>query len=422
MEEQVLFHVSGIDVHPSSQQFPLTQPSSHHSRTPTTRKGRGDERISWLRHDRRASTANSKLLCLLIFLTCCISLTSATSYYIDEEMVEEREVEPLESTFARLARSGTILVDQSPPPIPVGEWSEDPVPESNDHDLKPRDGTNSSSSASTANTTLKTSISSSATAAASTTVTSIPADTTASASPLPSPFDIGFSGNITSDCQSFMNSMLSNATFKTCLPFSLLLQNSASFFQVEKSLVRVTQTLDYSCAANVTECSNLMSAFASNLTTSDACASDLSSENPLVQQAHLGLLAYKPLYSASCLRDPATSAYCFAEAITNASNSADSYIYFLPLNISLVGGSQPTCDTCLKNTMAIFEAATADRSSALASDYVSAATQVNVNCGPTFVNASLAAAAVSSASTRATHPGNMGLFTLVLVLASWLLL
>jgi hypothetical protein len=190
---------------------------------------------------------------------------------------------------------------------------------------------------------------------------------------------------------------------------------------VEKSVVRITQTLDYSCAANVTSCTDLMTSFASNISTTDACATDLSSQNPLIQQAHSGLLAYKPLYTASCLRNPLTSAYCFADAITNASNPASSYIYFLPLNNSLVGGSQPTCSTCLKNTMAVFEAATADRSSALASDYVSAATQVNINCGPGFVNASLAAATTSSAPARATYPGSVGLFTLVLILASWFL-
>jgi len=163
-----------------------------------------------------------------------------------------------------------------------------------------------------------------------------------------------------------------------------------------------------------------MSTYASNITSSDACASDLSSQNPLISFAHLGLLAYKPLYTASCLRNPATSAYCFADAITNASNPADSYIYFLPLNTTLVGGSQPTCDACLKNTMAVFEAASSDRSSALASDYVSAAMQVNINCGPGFVNQSLAAAVVSGAQP----PGpisNVGLFAFVVLVASWLL-
>jgi hypothetical protein len=194
-------------------------------------------------------------------------------------------------------------------------------------------------------------------------------------------------------------------------------------FQTEKSLVRITQLLDYSCAANLTTCSRLMSSFASNITTTSACAADLASQNPMIQQAKLGLLAYKPLYSASCLRNPTTTAYCFADAITNTNSSADVYVYYLPLNISLVGGSQPTCTSCLKNTMNVFEAATSDRSSALASDYPAAAAQVNVNCGPSFVNASLAAAVTSGATASMTGPTNFhaGLFTIMLLLATWIL-
>ena len=166
-----------------------------------------------------------------------------------------------------------------------------------------------------------------------------------------------------------------------------------------------------------------MASFAANISSTASCGSDLTNQNPLIQQAHLGLLAYKTLYTASCLRNPTTSAYCFADAITNTSSPTDSYIYFLPLNVSLVGGSQPTCDACLKNTMAVFEAATSDRTSALASDYVSAAMQVNVNCGPGFANASLAAAVTTSSSARShsTFGGNVGMFAFLLLIASWLL-
>lgn len=184
--------------------------------------------------------------------------------------------------------------------------------------------------------------------------------------------------------------------------------------------MKITETLDYTCAANFTQCSTVMAQYAKNITTSDACSADLTSENPLISYARLGLLAYQPLYRASCLKNPSTSAYCFADAITNASSPADSYIYFLPLNTTLVGGSQPTCDVCLKQTMAVFEAATSDRSSALATDYVSAAMQVNVNCGPGFVNASIAAAATSG--SQPSQPlSNVGIFALVVLVASWLL-
>jgi len=74
----------------------------------------------------------------------------------------------------------------------------------------------------------------------------------------------------------------------------------------------------------------------------------------------------------------------------------------------------------LKNTMAVFEAASSDRASALASDYVSAAMQVNVQCGPSFVNQSLAAAVQSSGRMDTVNPG-VGMFALALLVGSWLL-
>jgi len=221
MEDQVqtLFGVPvPLVVHPSEPTS--SQHSSHHVRTPT----RKNEPCSWL-HRHQPSLQISQLFLVLILFTCCISGSSANSFFIDEQMVESPRVEALESTFARLARSGTILVDQSPPPVPVGEWNQNAVPDAAE-DLRRRAESSSSSTASSrssssATTTLKTSTS--ATASASTTA-SIAVASSTSTSDLPMPFDLGFSGNITSNCQSFMNSMLSNTTFKTCLPFSLLLQ------------------------------------------------------------------------------------------------------------------------------------------------------------------------------------------------------
>jgi len=69
--------------------------------------------------------------------------------------------------------------------------------------------------------------------------------------------------------------------------------------------------------------------------------------------------------------------------------------------------------------MAIFDAATANRKSAIASDYIAAATQVNVQCGPNFVNATLAAA--SSSSSSALEPSNMGILALGILVLGWLL-
>ncbi|RAL60061.1 hypothetical protein DID88_000687 [Monilinia fructigena] len=235
---------------------------------------------------------------------------------------------------------------------------------------------------------------SSSTLASSDTSSGLASAATGSTSSLPTLFDSGFTSNITSTCSSFMMDFLANETFKSCLPFSLLLQNSNSFFQASKSLVRITQTLDASCSANQQECSTLMTSLASNITSPSACSTDLLAANPLVTQARLGLLAYTTLFTASCLKDSSNGAYCYAQAVTNSSSPTDSYIYYLPLNVSLPGGSQPTCNECLKTTMAVFEQAGSVRTSAIAGTYIQAAGQINVQCGPGFVNASLPAATV----------------------------
>ncbi|TVY81546.1 hypothetical protein LSUE1_G006993 [Lachnellula suecica] len=358
-------------------------------------------------------------LLFFTFLICCVPLCSA-SPYIEEQLVETTDDVPETPglTLDRLAKSGVILVDQAAPPNGL-HWTLATVQD----DLKRRDdpfgnAATASSSAASAKSTAKHTSSSSV---APTATPSGIATATSSMSSLPSPFDSGFSANISATCNSFMTGMLGNSSFQQCLPFSLLLQNSVSFFQAEKSLVKITQVLDATCAANVTTCTTLMTSFASNITQTAACASDFSSQNPLIQQARQGLLAYKPIYQASCLKDASTNAYCFANAITNASSPSDNYIYYLPLNISLPGGSLPTCNSCLQNTMAVFEAASADRGSALASDYVDAAMQVNVNCGPNFVNTSLASPVKAGAPSSAYLHSNTGLLALVLVLASWLM-
>jgi hypothetical protein len=78
----------------------------------------------------------------------------------------------------------------------------------------------------------------------------------------------------------------------------------------------------------------------------------------------------------------------------------------------------PSCNNCLQQTMGVFEAASSDRSTALASDYVNAAQQVNVMCGANFVNASLAAPVKAGAQSLGS---NTWMLALVLVVASLLL-
>ncbi|KAL8672349.1 MAG: hypothetical protein Q9168_003169, partial [Polycauliona sp. 1 TL-2023] len=184
-----------------------------------------------------------------------------------------------------------------------------------------------------------------------------------SGSPLPRPFDTGLGNNYTSpSCPQFINSFLRNETFTSCLPFSLLLQNSMSFFSVTKSLSTVTRALDATCKAMPQTCTPLMSTLATQLRQDANCAADYRREQPLVLAAYSGLVTYEPLYKAGCARDPSPpNNYCFANAITNISSPQDSYPYYLPLGIPLPGGSQPSCTGCLKETMRIFNEAAADK-------------------------------------------------------------
>ncbi|KAL8869395.1 MAG: hypothetical protein Q9174_004300 [Haloplaca sp. 1 TL-2023] len=230
-----------------------------------------------------------------------------------------------------------------------------------------------------------------------------------SASSLPRPFDTGLGNNYTQpNCPVFINSFLRNETFTSCLPFSLLLQNSMSFFSVTKSIPTITTTLDATC--NVPDepaCNTLMSSIASDLRSEDTCASDYTRQQPLVIAAYNALVSYEPLYRAGCERDNEGN-YCFANAITNRTSPTDAYPYYLPLGIGLPGGSQPTCSTCLQRAMGIFQEAGGKKSGqVLQETYPAAASMVNQACGPGFVEST-----IENARTAGQNSGAAGALSL----------
>jgi hypothetical protein len=177
------------------------------------------------------------------------------------------------------------------------------------------------------------------------------------------------------------------------------------------------RVLDASCTANVTFCSSYLKTVARNLTSAANCADEYNNGNSVVNMAYQGLMAYETLYSTTCLQDPETSMYCFANAVTNLTTASNVYIYFLPLNMTLPGSATPGCDWCLQQTMGIFQSSTANRQQSIAWTYQSAARQVNTICGPEFVNDTLPAAVLSSAAWIAA-PAWAG--TVVLVAAAML--
>ncbi|CAN8097023.1 unnamed protein product [Discula destructiva] len=256
--------------------------------------------------------------------------------------------------------------------------------------------------------------------------TSSPSTTAApaSSSPLPTFFDGGLSNNFTeSSCPSFINSMIAAQEFQACYPISLLLPGSQSFYEAEKSLVSISSVLDHSCAANVTSCATYFAGVASNLTKSENCGNDYSLGNPTVNSAYLGLIAYQVVYSATCLKDDATQSYCFGNAVTNTTYGTEAYFYFLPLNSSLPGATQPMCGGCLQDTMSIYHVATANRQQPIADTYGDAATMVNEMCGSGFANTTLADAITTSGAVAPGRgrPPLLLLVTAALVAAaSWL--
>jgi hypothetical protein len=182
--------------------------------------------------------------------------------------------------------------------------------------------------------------------------------------------------------------------------------------------------LDATCAANVTVCDSYLSDVAAKLIDTATCGDDYEAENQVVVQAYIGLKAYQPLYSVGCLKDAQSSAYCYANAVTNTSTTGNTYLYYLALNISYPSTTPdlPSCNQCNKETMLIYQAATAHRSSFIATTYESGAEQVAAACGISFANVTLAAAvSYGTHSTPISRPVFVLLVSLfVIMFSSWI--
>ena len=171
-----------------------------------------------------------------------------------------------------------------------------------------------------------------------------------------------------------------------------------------------------------------MSTLAQQLLLDSNCGGDYKLQNPLVRQARAGLVAYDPLYKASCLKDPSPSSsssssdkkYCFANAVTNVTSPADSYVYYLPLGMPLPGGSQLTCSACLKDTMGFFAESAGNKSQPIAAVYKDAAMMINMGCGPGFVNQTVVVKSQEGAAARAGYSPTI-LSTTIIGLAALLL-
>lgn len=380
---------------------------------------------------------------LLMMLVPLVSASSAEDRHHGAYGVES-------ALFQELAERGEIHVDTREPPLrrdiddwqnqkrQIGDIDNSVVPTTIMDPTKSSTQSRSQPPSATSIDTSATSLAPDATVAISTETaaplspfavsTSVSPTVTVVTTPLPSPFDTNIGSNFTdSSCPRFFSRFLSNATFQSCVPVSLLLQNSNSFFRAERSATLLTQTLDAACNAPLAICSPLLANIASDLIDDAHCGQDYRDQNPLVAQAYAGLVAYEAIYRATCLRDATTNSYCFAEAITNSNNSADSYVYFTALGMSMPASAQPRCTPCLKDTMKIFSGYAEDKAQPLSRTYLPCAGHVDAGCGADFVATNIKAGSTGHSSGASSILHNcrsscsMGVWSMMLM-AVWSIL
>lgn len=231
---------------------------------------------------------------------------------------------------------------------------------------------------------------------------------------LPVPFDTSIGSNFTDPaCPQYFSKFLADPTFLSCLPMSLLLQNSMSFFQAARSKELLTKTLDRSCSASLAVCSPLMAQYATELISSTYCQKDYLQQNPLVMQAYAGLNAYEPMYKAACLKANTTGDYCFVEAM-DSSSADDSYPYYTAVGLQLPTGSRPTCSSCLRDTMEIFSGYALQTNQPLSQTYLLCAIQVNQQCGESFASTQVK----SGSKVQTTNTGSQARPGKLVLLAS----
>ena len=158
-----------------------------------------------------------------------------------------------------------------------------------------------------------------------------------------------------------------------------------------------------------------MASLSGQITANENCGADLSLQNPYVLAAYAGLVSYAPMAKAACIKASAedkggsSNEYCYSSASRNVDRPADMYLYTLPLGIDLPGSSRPTCSPCVKETMDVFAEAAQNLTSPLSKNYVAAATQVNLGCGPGFVKDSIKPIEGSSSSRSGAVAGSVPL-------------
>ncbi|KAI0077347.1 hypothetical protein K474DRAFT_1661770 [Panus rudis PR-1116 ss-1] len=203
--------------------------------------------------------------------------------------------------------------------------------------------------------------------------------------------------------------MTLSSDFRSCRPFSLLVQSSDAFIeQAQNNLTTLNDIIWGTCNTDTStdQCESNMAWFSDNI--KKTCSTELQNQNPLVIQAVSGLDTYSLLRQTACLADPSTNVYCYLLAAHN-SNPSDLYFYQLPLGIKLPNSAKPSCSACTKSVMALYEGAldqgknggngnnatSASSSDGLKKTYDSAANVANGQCGPGYVQGNVVTSGAS---------------------------
>ncbi|KAJ5678477.1 uncharacterized protein N7477_004110 [Penicillium maclennaniae] len=207
-------------------------------------------------------------------------------------------------------------------------------------------------------------------------------------SDMPTAFDTVSSNFANATCVSFFKTFLANTTVTECHAVSLLMENSNSFFHTLTSAQATSRVLDTACSEPLSKCSTIMTNLASQMLSDSHCGQDYQSGNSFVQGAYEDLMAYEPMYLATCLTNVATGDYCFVDAVQNSAAPNDYNVYLMPLG-STIGTGNLTCNQCLKDTMTTFAHWAVVDGQPLDTTYLPSARQVNDICGAGFANVNI---------------------------------
>lgn len=135
----------------------------------------------------------------------------------------------------------------------------------------------------------------------------------------------------------YLTNLLSNSTFVSCSPFSLLISTSSAY---SGQVTSATSTGNYtylndllaysnSPQPGAQQCEEAYAAYRTALRDKANCGNDLADGKPVAGSASRGLGNYGVLRTAAALINPESGSYCYLEAVADA-RPDDLYLWSLP--------------------------------------------------------------------------------------------